>query len=114
MLVFVRLKFRAALYTVWIVFDGFITFVVNYYICGFNKPSDALSEKPARTLAFAMQSFLIFSYFYSRYIVLYFVLIYWYLLLVRLDPEDNISINIEAKYDEKKCGIKTVQVCSIN
>ena len=54
MLVFVRLKFRAALYTVWIVFDGFITFVVNYYICGFNKPSDALSEMPARTLAFAM------------------------------------------------------------
>ena len=33
MLMFVRLKLRAALfrvYTVWIVFDGFITFVVNF------------------------------------------------------------------------------------
>ena len=43
---------------------------------------------------FSIKSFkLLVYYIYSILVVR--------LLVVRLDPEDNISINIEAKYDEK-------------
>ena len=54
-LIFVRLISRAEFcrgYTVWIAFAGFITFeciitfVVNYYICGFNIPPPSPDKSP--------------------------------------------------------------------